>query len=78
MSAKDADATAIVEAIQDLTRVILALNEETTNKSETIRRLSALSIPPARIALLLGMQAKDVTSALAKAKKRTVNDSDQA
>ncbi len=59
----------IVEAVRDLTRVVLALNGKFASKSEMIRALNSLSIPPSRIALLLGMKLKDVTSSLAKAKK---------
>jgi hypothetical protein len=59
----------LIEAVRDLTRIMLALNGEFTSKSEIIRKLNDLSIPPARIAALLGMQTKDVTSALLKAKK---------
>lgn len=70
MAQKNSETQEIVEAIQDLTRVILALNEQTNNKSDIIRKLSAYSIPPSRIASLLGMKSKDVTSALAKAKKQ--------
>ena len=64
----------IVEAIRDLTRVILVLDNQSANKSDIIRRLHAVSISPARIASLLGMETKDVTSALSKAKKRIEDD----
>jgi|GEM_PF-2653062 len=59
----------IVEAIQDLTRIFLAVNGEFTSKSEIIHKLNDLSIPPNRIARLLGMQSKDVTSVIIKKKK---------
>lgn len=59
----------VVEAIRDLTRIFLALHGEFASKSEIIRQLYDLSIPPARIARLLGMQGKDVTSAIYKMKK---------
>lgn len=63
----------LIEAIRDLTRVLLIQNGELTSKSETIRKLHSLSIPPSRIALLLGMKAKDVTSALSKAKRASID-----
>jgi hypothetical protein len=66
----------IVDAIQDLTRVTLALHGGFASKSEAIRRLSGLSIPPARIAALLAMPTGDVHSALAKAKKRPPVEAD--
>ena len=64
-----ADDNAIVDAINDLTRVTLALHGDFSSKSEAIRRLAELAIPPARIAAILAMQANDVRSVLAKARK---------
>ena len=64
----------IVDAIQDLTRVTLALSDSFGSKAETIRRLNELSIPPSRIAAILQMNLKDVTSTLLKAKKRKTKD----
>lgn len=69
MTNKEANSDDLVDAIQDLTRVVLAASGNFTSRSEIIRKLSDLSIPPSRIARLLNMPAKDVTSALAKAKK---------
>jgi DNA-directed RNA polymerase specialized sigma24 family protein len=69
-----ANSQSIVDAIQDLTRVTIALQGNFASKSDAIRRLSDLSIPPARIAAILAMPAGDVHSALAKAKKRVVDD----
>jgi len=60
----------VVDAIYDLARVQIALSSEANSKSDLIRRLSSAAMPPSRIAHLLDMPAKDVTSALAKAKKR--------
>jgi len=64
----------IVDAIQDLTRVTLALSDSFGSKAETIRRLNDLSIPPSRIAAILHMNLNDVTSTLSKAKKRKIKD----
>ena len=58
----------MVEAIKDLTRVIIAMSGEFTSKAEIIRKLQML-MPPNRIGELLGMKTKDVTSAILKAKK---------
>jgi len=69
MNKTDQNNEELVEVVRDLTRVLLALNGKFASKSEMIRELNSLSIPPSRIALLLGMKAKDVTSALSKAKK---------
>lgn len=60
---------AIVEAVQDLTRVMIALNGQFSSKSEAIRKLYELSIPSGRIAAILAIPVGDVTSAIAKAKK---------
>jgi uncharacterized protein (DUF2336 family) len=69
MKKNSTDNDDLTEAVRDLTRIMLALNGEFTSKSEIIRKLNDLSIPPNRIAALLGMQTKDVSSALLKAKK---------
>lgn len=60
----------IVEAINDLTRVTIALNGGFGNKSEAVRRMAALSIPSGRIAAILAMSQPDVSSIIAKAKKK--------
>lgn len=60
----------IVDAINDLTRVTIALGGGFGSKSEAIRRMSELSIPPSRIAAILAMPSKDVSSVLSQEKKR--------
>jgi uncharacterized protein (DUF2336 family) len=60
----------IVDAINDLTRVTIALSDRFQSKSEAIRTLNELSIPPSRIASILAMQPKDVTSILIREKKK--------
>ena len=62
---------AIVEAIHDLTRVTIALSGQANSKSNAIRKLTELSIPPARIAAILATPLKDVTSFLTKERKRS-------
>lgn len=62
---------AIVEAINDLTRVTIALSGTFGSKSEAVRRLHELAIPSGRIAAILAMPSNEVTSAIAKAKKKT-------
>jgi hypothetical protein len=59
----------IVDAINDLTRVTIALNGGFSSKSEAIRQLHDLAIPSGRIASLLGMKQGDVASLIAKLKK---------
>lgn len=68
------DPRAIVDAIQDLTRVTLAVHGTFASRSDTIRHLSELSILPGRIAAILATPPGDVHSALAKAKKRVHAD----
>jgi hypothetical protein len=65
-----ADFSDVVEAIQDLTRVMIAINGQFESKSESVRRLSDFAMPPSRIAIVLAMKPNDVTSVLAKAKKK--------
>jgi hypothetical protein len=67
---KSADLGDIVIAIQDLTRVTIALSGSFSTKSEAIRRLHELSMPSSRIAAILAMPVGDVSSAIAKMKKR--------
>jgi len=69
-----ADESAIVDAINDLTRVTIALHGDFSSKSDAIRRLAELSIPPVRIAAILAMQPNDVRSVLAKARKSDRRD----
>jgi len=59
-----------VEAINDLTRVTIALNGGFGTQSEAIRRLAELSIPPARIAAIMAIPQTNVYSVLAKEKKK--------
>ena len=66
-----AEGNPVVEAIQDLTRVMLALNGDFQTTAEAIRKLLSLSIPPSRVAALLGVDTKHVTSTMAKDKKKT-------
>ena len=61
----------LILAIQDLTRVTVAFGGNGAPKSEFIRRLSAIGMPPSRIGPLLGMPAKDVNSQLSKERKAT-------
>jgi DNA-binding MarR family transcriptional regulator len=60
----------IVEAINDLTRVTIALHGEFASKAEAVRKLHELAIPSGRIAKILAMKQPDVTSTIAKLKKR--------
>jgi hypothetical protein len=60
----------VVAAINDLTRVTIALHGGFGSKAEAIRRLHELSIPSGRIASILAIPQGDVSSAIAKAKKR--------
>ena len=69
MKDKESNNDELVEAIQDLTRVLIVINGEFASKSEMVRKLSDLSVPPTRIARLIGMKPKDVTSIISKGKK---------
>lgn len=68
------DARAIVDAVQDLTRLTVALHGDFRSRSDAVRRLDELAIPAARIAAILSMPPGDVHSALSKAKKRDAAD----
>lgn len=58
------------EAIYDLARVIVAVSGKFESKADAVRRLDEFAIPPSRIASILAIKVNDVTSTLAKAKKR--------
>ncbi len=70
MSSSSTTLDDVVDAIQDLTRVIIATSGVFESKSDAIRRLSALSIPAGRIAAILAMSIGDVSSAISKANKK--------
>ena len=61
----------IVEAIHDLTRVMIALNGKFESKADAVRALHALAIPPVRIASILAMELKAVHSYLSRLKAKT-------
>jgi hypothetical protein len=67
------DMESIVDAINDLTRVTIALHGAFSSKSEAIRRLHELSIPSGRIAAILAIPVGDVASAIAKVKRTQGN-----
>ena len=59
----------IVNAINDLTRVTIAIHGKFESKSEAVRTLSELLIPTSRIGAILAMNPKDVASIVARTKK---------
>ncbi len=59
---------AVVEAINDLTRVIIAFSPS-GSKYESIRKLHIAGLRSSRIAILLDVPLKDVTSLVAKLRK---------
>jgi hypothetical protein len=67
------DLQAVVDAVQDLTRVLIATNDKFESKADVVRKLADLSIPPARIAAILAMHPKQVHSVLTKARKKAKN-----
>jgi hypothetical protein len=68
----------VVAAIQDLTRVTIAVSGQFESRSEAVRKLHELSIPASRIAAILAMEVKDVTSAISKHKKRNAKQSEKS
>lgn len=66
-------ADAIVEAINNLTRVTISLSGKFETKSDAVREMAKLSIPNNQIAAILAMPATDVASILAKARKKEKN-----
>jgi hypothetical protein len=64
------------QALVDLTRVLLATSDKFSTKSDAIRKLSELSIPPARIAAIVAQPLSSVTSTLSKSRRKSANNSD--
>ena len=65
----DPSYSALIEAVNDLTRVTLAMHSNGESKMELIRRLHRTAMSPTRIASLLSMAPKDVTSITSKLRK---------
>jgi hypothetical protein len=65
------DFQAVVDAIHDLTRVLIATQGQFGSKADVVRRLADLSIPPSRIAAILAIPQNQVHSVLTKARKKT-------
>jgi len=65
------DLQAVVDAVHDLTRVLIATQGNFESKSDVVRRLADLSIPPARIAAILALPQNQVHSVLTKARRKT-------
>lgn len=72
------DAQAIVDAVLDLTRVTMATSGAFKSKTEAMRILGDLEIPPVRIAAILATPPENVRSALAKARKKAMKSSQVA
>ena len=59
----------LIDAINDLTRVTIACNFH-GSKSDAVRRLHSAGVKQSRIASLLDMATKDVTSLVSKLRKQ--------
>lgn len=68
------DFQAVVDAIHDLTRVLIATQGQFDSKADIVRRLADLSIPPSRIAAIQAVPQNQVHSVLTKARKRSKNE----
>ena len=66
---KNADAGDIVDAIRDLTNVLIVIQGDFGSRAEVIRELGQV-IPPTRLGAILGVPPKDVTSVLSRARKK--------
>lgn len=60
----------VVQAIYDLARITLAMSPELKSRADAIRKLSELGIPASRVAMILNVRTNDVTSTMAKARKK--------
>jgi hypothetical protein len=66
---------AVVEAIQDLSRITIALSDKVGSKSDAVRKLDSLAIPASRIAAIMAMKLNDVTSLISKERRRQTGKS---
>ena len=62
----------LLDAIQDQSRIMIALDGNFSNTTEAAKRLSELGIPAARVASLVNKPLTHITSALAKARKKSL------
>lgn len=69
MSERQASSQDVLDAILDLTRVTLVTSGKFGSKSEAVRMLADMAVPPSRIAQILAIPLRDVTSAISKARK---------
>ena len=60
----------VADAIEDLSRIVIAVSGRFESKADAIRQLSDLGIVPVRVASLLAIPAKSVHAELSKAKQR--------
>lgn len=60
----------VVEAVRDLTRVLVALHGNFDSRAAAIRALSDMGLRPSSIATIFDVKTKDVTSVISKANKR--------
>jgi hypothetical protein len=65
----------VVDAINDLTRVMIALNGKFATKADAVRALVELAIPPTRIAAILAMEPKAVHTVISRMKQAKKADS---
>lgn len=71
---RDIGLSDLLDAIQDQTRVMIALGPEFTSKTESARKLSELGIPASRISSLLNMPVNQVTSTIAKSRRKSTKE----
>lgn len=62
----------LIAAIEDLSRITIALGGKFESKADAVRQLSDLGIPPVRIAGLLAVPPKSVHAELVKARHRKI------
>ena len=71
MPEKQVELRDVVDAINDLARINIAVSGKFESRNDAVRALLDLSIPPARVAAILAMPPKQVWSVIAKAKRST-------
>ena len=60
----------VIDALNDLARIVIACDDRIETKADAITRLHMAAVKPSRIAHLLSLPTKDVTSKINKLNKK--------
>lgn len=64
----------VVQAIRELTRVMILLNGDFDSQADAVRQLAEMGIETGSIAAILDMESKNVSSIINRARKRAAKN----